>query len=44
MDYLELPTLMRAGLRAVASHDRQETCWGYPPGLLARLAPGQHHR
>lgn len=42
--YIELPVLMRAGLRAVAFHDRQEACWGYPPELLGRIEPSEHHR
>jgi DNA-binding CsgD family transcriptional regulator/GAF domain-containing protein len=42
--YLELPTLMRAGLHAVAFHDRQDACWGYPRELLDRVEPRDHFR
>jgi DNA-binding CsgD family transcriptional regulator len=42
--YLELPALMRAGLHAVAFHDRQETCWGYPRELLDQIEPRDHFR
>ncbi len=44
LTYLELPTLMRANLPAVAFHDRQETCWGYPPAALGGISARDHHR
>jgi DNA-binding CsgD family transcriptional regulator len=42
--YLEMPSLMQAGLHAVAFHDRQETCWGYPREVLGAVAPADHYR
>jgi DNA-binding CsgD family transcriptional regulator len=42
--YLEMPALMQAGLRAVAFHDQQERCWGYPPEMLQAVEPGEHYR
>lgn len=42
--YLEMPSLMQAGLHAVAFHDRQETCWGYPPEMLHPVDPEEHYR
>jgi len=44
LDFIELPHLMRANRPAVAFQDRQELCWGYPPDVLGRLSPGEHHR
>src|SRR3712207_57280 len=43
LTYVDFPNLMRAGLTAVAFHDRQETCWGYPPQLLDPVSPGDHY-
>ncbi|HEX2186218.1 MAG TPA: helix-turn-helix transcriptional regulator [Chloroflexota bacterium] len=43
LTYLDFPNLMRAGLTAVAVHDRQDTCWGYPPQLLEPVSPGDHY-
>jgi DNA-binding CsgD family transcriptional regulator/GAF domain-containing protein len=42
--YLELTTLMRAGLHAVAFHDCRDACWGYPSELLGRVEPRDHFR
>jgi DNA-binding CsgD family transcriptional regulator len=42
--YLEMPSLMQAGLHAVAFHDRQEACWGYPREMLDTVAPDDHFR
>ncbi|MGD9891986.1 MAG: LuxR C-terminal-related transcriptional regulator [Dehalococcoidia bacterium] len=42
--YLEMPSLMQAGLHAVAFHDRQDTCWGYPREMLGAVAPDDHYR
>lgn len=42
LDYIEFPNLMRAGLTAVALHEHQETCWGYPEPLLAAVEPRVH--
>jgi DNA-binding CsgD family transcriptional regulator len=44
LGYIELPVLMQSGLTAVAMHETQETCWGYPPAMLAKLDPANHRR
>ena len=44
LPYVELPTLMRLRLPAVASHARQTTCWGYPAEILAQLSADEHER
>ena len=42
--YAELPELARRGLRSVAFQEQQDRCWGYPPELLAHIAPKEHYR
>lgn len=44
LGYIELPALMQSGLTAVAFHERQETCWGYTPEVLAEIDPDNHRR
>ena len=44
LTYLEIPTIMRAGLPTVAFYERQPTCWGYPSGLLGRVSDHDHTR
>lgn len=44
LTYLEIPTMMRAGLPAVAFHERQPACWGYPSGLLDTVSDRDHRR
>ena len=44
LTYLEIPTMMRAGLLAVAFHERQPTCWGYPSALLDTVSDRDHLR
>ncbi len=43
LTYIDFPDLMRAGLTAVALHDRQEACWGYPPRHFGRVSARDHH-
>lgn len=41
--YIELPTIMRAGLTASVMHDRQELCFGFPAEVLAQVSPKDHY-
>ena len=41
--YVEIHEMMRLGLTAVAMHERQEHCWGFPREVLAWLEPSHHH-
>lgn len=40
--YVEIHEMMRLGLTAVAMHERQEYCWGFPRDVLERLNPRAH--
>jgi DNA-binding CsgD family transcriptional regulator len=44
LPYIELPTILRGGLRGVAYQDRQEQSWGYPREWLAGVSPDAHWR
>jgi DNA-binding CsgD family transcriptional regulator len=43
LSYIDIPTIMRAGITASAMHDRQELCFGFPAEVLAILSPKEHH-
>ena len=40
--YVEIHEMMRLGLTAVAMHERQDLCWGFPREVLDRLNPRAH--
>jgi DNA-binding CsgD family transcriptional regulator len=42
LTYVEFPNLMRANLTAVALHERQAECWGYPEPMLASVESRLH--
>jgi DNA-binding CsgD family transcriptional regulator len=42
--HIELPSLMRAGLTAVVSHESPAMSWGYVPEMLARLPEAEYRR
>ena len=42
--YLQLPEILRAGLKGVAYQPRQEESWGYPAWMLQTVDPEHHWR
>ncbi len=42
LTYIDFPTIMQAGLTAVAFHERQSECWGYTADLLAPVPERLH--
>ncbi|CAN5857347.1 hypothetical protein BH24CHL4_BH24CHL4_00060 [soil metagenome] len=44
LPYIELPNILRAGLRGVAYQDRQEHSWGYPREWLSGVSADAHWR
>jgi DNA-binding CsgD family transcriptional regulator len=43
LSYIEIPSMMRAGLYAAAMQDRQEQSYGYTEDLLGQLTPREHY-
>jgi DNA-binding CsgD family transcriptional regulator len=44
LPYIELPNILRGGLRGVAYQDRQEQSWGYPREWLSGVSAEAHWR
>lgn len=44
LPYIELPTIMRGGLRSVAYQEHQEQSWGYPNDWLSSVSAEDHWR
>lgn len=42
--YADLSRLMATSVPVAALQERQAACWGYPPDLLAPVAPEDHYR
>lgn len=42
--YIQLPTILRSGLKGVAYQDRQEQSWGFPAPLLESVSADEHRR
>ncbi|MGE3798811.1 MAG: helix-turn-helix transcriptional regulator [Thermomicrobiales bacterium] len=44
LPYIQLPTILRTGLRGVAYQERQEISYGYPAAMLSPVSPNHHWR